>query len=251
MDNDQTNAYLLSRARVMRRQDAGLRFACGSMGHPLLVKKGGARRLLRWDGEKFPIPAVPMTVGVSRRTTTNVTEFAAAAKSDNTIYWYLPETISPAGIPTCGNPDDAQCVVWGVGAHAGLVPNMPIEPRGRIVAGPKLEVTWSYNPLGEQDAPESFEVYAGETAIDWVTPIGSVDYDEQRRVYYFTSGVLAWSSVRFNVRAVSASGVYSLTPKLGHMQLGGEADYLPEAQAGALHVISVTPPTAPAAPRIE
>lgn len=253
MDLHQLNATACSLARMRRRRDLALRYVAGPCGNPHWLRPKGVLLLRRWPttiGGKHQPPLVPTCVGFAVRPTTSVSNFAGAAYAADTIYWHRVDKVSAGGICAHTPPDQAQVAVWGGAGHIGAIPNSPGHVRALPLPGPKVNLTWTYNRLGEQAAPGSFDVFSdgGTGTMDWTTPVANVTYAAGQEWFSWVSGVLAIGPRLFNVRAKTAGGVYSLVPRVADKVLGTDTNYSPTGGQNGVYVRLLDTPATPAAP---
>jgi hypothetical protein len=85
-------------------------------------------------------------------------------------------------------------------------PNPPTGLTARATAGGTAALGWTYNPLGEPGTPTHFHVYRGIGAVDYTTPIATIDYSPALRSYRATiSGLAHGTTYLIGVRAFNAT----------------------------------------------
>jgi hypothetical protein len=90
------------------------------------------------------------------------------------------------------------------------LPKWPIELQAQAIAGGKFEVSWAYDGYGQGSWPTDFAVYGGVTvaAIDYDTPLGTVDFRDGTVRYRFTTDAFDEGTKRaFAVRARNVTPV--------------------------------------------
>ncbi len=125
-------------------------------------------------------------------------------------YFYLVRRVNG-----CGQEEQSFGAVVRVridteGELAKARPNAIFTIRARRVDGDRIELTWFYNPLGQESEPVCFSVYydGGTGEIDYDNAVGVIDY-AGRRYYSYTSGSLAAGEYAFAVRAEDSAGIQS------------------------------------------
>ena len=211
----------------------------------------GCLMLRRWSGTNYPRPQAATVVGYEQRPATEVGSGGSATFSNSTVYWFCVDKVSANGILTQAPQSEARVAVWGPGGYKGEIPNTPSHLRVQQIAGPKLRLTWFYNPLDQQVAPQRFDVFSdsGTGTMDWLNPVANVSYVEGRDRYVWTSGVLSdGTTYVYNVLARSATGIYSLIPDLRDWYAGHHGIETPVGALGLRRTISTTAPADPPAP---
>ena len=225
----------------------------GPFGIRAWCNRSGALLLRRYSGTLNPRPYMPSAVGFALRPATTVSSTAGATYSNGNIYWHYVEKISGGGWVTETHPEHAKPTVWGGSGYVGAIPNTPSDVRVCQFGSDKVLVQWGYNPIWEQAAPASFDVFSdgGTGTMDWTTPVANVAFEDGEMAYGWVSGVLAAGAWRFNVRAKTSGGVYSLVPELRDKHVGSSSDYAPSGGInGTLMQLVSAVPTTPPAPEV-
>lgn len=245
IDVDRANCRRSEEAHVRLGYDPGLHWhTTGKRINPHVMNRDGLLLLRRWQGGKYPRPAVPQCVGAALRPATTATEKGVTVVDG--VYWYEMWAVSGGGVCTRGPGDQAQVAVFDGGAHVGAVPNAPSSVTVTPDESGYAVVSWYYNPVGELVAPTDFAIFGlGPGAImDWSTPLATVDYVAGQWFYRHRLGPYNNGEFeRFQVRARTGS-INSLLPE----RVAGAAGYDPSAWPDTA-VPSITVVTsAPAAP---
>ena len=215
--------------------DEDLQFVNGGDAHAWWVTEG-VLLLHRYTGALAPRPWFAPVVGHALRESATVSSDSGAGYGGDNIYHHWVEKIGRGGVAAPTPERLTRTVVYDDGSYVGLIPNPPTRISLRQKAGRKIVVTWVYNPLDQQVAPEAFEVYSngGSGAIDLDDPVGEVDYVAGKYLYRWVSdAVAAGTEIAYTVRAVSAAAVYSLMPRHADAYQG------PAQQYGAIELYEV------------
>lgn len=245
-----------SLAAWRRRYDHALRWRSlhGRLRLNWCMNPDGFVILRRWQGSKYPRPTLPLAVGFADRGAT-VSSDAGATYSNDTVYWHEAELVSRSGIPGEADGRTALPSVWGPAGYLGPIPNMPTDIMYSQTSDAKFALSWLYNPLRQQVAPERFDVFSdgGTGTMDLSTVVASVTYAAGRLRYSWQSGTFANGVARaYTVRARSAAGVYSLIPVIGSPTVGPAPAYgTIAAHQTARMTMRLTLPATPATPLIE
>ena len=253
--NDQLNA--IEACKVQRRlaADVQLRRLNFNRRH-VWLNRNGLVVMRRYQGSLEPRPLIANVVGHSSRPAASLASYSSGITFNGTrVYWVFLETFARMG-PIAPIVDYlTQAVIYESGSYEGPVPNVCTDLRAEQRANRKFRLTWLYNPMGEQVAPEEFEVYHdnGTGTLDLGTPIGTVTYQPEEEFYeLLTDAYTAGQTIAFSVRAKSAAGHFGLQPGQGRGYTGPStepSDVTVGASTLQAHVISRTVDT-PEAPII-
>ncbi len=213
--HDQLNDALETMRDYRLAFDEDLQFVNSGDAHAWWVTEG-ALLLHRYAGRPAPRPQFAPVVGHAMRESATVASDSGASYGGDNIYYHWAEKIGRGGVAAPTPERLTRPVVYDGGAYVGLIPNPPTRISLRQTTGRKVVVTWVYNPLDQQVAPTSFEVFSngGSGAVDLVTPIGSADYVAGKYIYRWVSDpIAAGTEVAITARAKAASGAYSLLPR--------------------------------------
>ncbi|MBW7907208.1 MAG: hypothetical protein LC135_01785 [Phycisphaerae bacterium] len=239
MTNAEYNAGYLSLGAIERAGDVGLLWATGG---PVLAHYGlRAAILRRWPGVAAPAPRPAPAVGFAWGAN-QVSEHEEVDHPDG-IWWYAVDRVNAFGLLTHGR-DVAPRVFIG-GQDIGPLPSSP-SGLTRAQVGNAVRLAWMYEPIGQQVAPERFDVFGdgGTGTMDWVTVVASVVYGHGRRQYAWLSDAKNDGDVaQYSVRARSAAGVYSLIPAVQDLHTGASALY--GEGSGLRQLMRIGPLTAP------
>lgn len=224
--------------------------------HPNWVRSTGFLLLRRYTGSQFPRPAAAPIVGFAARPASSVDSDSGATYANETVYWHVVDRVSVNGVLHQQDADQAHCAAYDSNGYVGAIPNTPIVARLIPVGdGTRVRLQWLYNPVDQQAAPERFDIFhnSGSGDIDWGTVQESIDYIDGREWYSWRSGSFSpGDSVKVSVRARTASGVYSLVPRVADNFIGGHPNYdIPAGSYddGLVHEIEAISLTAPEAPQ--
>ena len=219
IDHDLVNAIASDDAHWRMEGDGALAWICGPSAicplafQPKGAADGGALILRRWTGKKYPRPEFPIGAGFALRPATTVTESTGVTKAADTIYWLAVERVSPGGIGARGPVRRAIArATDGAGNYVGPMPNPPTMVTTRRAVDGNLELTWYYNPEGQQVAPADFAIYSDEGSGTFnAAPQDTVTYASNRRRYTWQKTGTGWAGWLWIVLARSAAGALSLT----------------------------------------
>ncbi len=210
------NAAARAGADWRLRCDPGLAWYCS---HATLSphKESGIGMLLlrRWPGGRRPRPDFPQTVGYAARPATVVSEGPGLTPSDG-IFWYEPWVVSGGGQVQRARLDQVRPMARASGAYAGDLPNPVSGLRVQAIGDGYAELTWMYNPVGEQAAPVEFDIFtdAGTGTMVWTPPLDKVYYAAGVYRYGYKAGPYADGTwVWFTALSLSDADVYSLVPE--------------------------------------
>ena len=211
----------------MASGQSGLASRCGARrGRPGWSLFEGCNLLLRWSGERLPLPALgdpdarqAEVVGFAAADATQIDTFDDTPHAVDTIYHYGLVQVGGGGVPNELHPFETRTVYVDAGGdlHTGL-PNAPAVVSVRLLPGDLPLVTWMFSTAHQQAAASEFRVYAADdvSAFDFEDPIGTVSYVANQTRYEWTGEALSPSDVRYyTVRSATAGGVLSLIPRTG------------------------------------
>ena len=212
MDTAQANARISDAAHWQMRWDGGLAWLCsGPRLAPRMISAAGGLLLRRWLHSQFPKPAQAPVVGIALAGATQVNA-TAETPVVNAIHWYEVSRVNAAGLSDAGDGSRAMPVAYDKdGLDVGALPNPPLHVAVVPYAGGWSLLTWYYNELGQQVAPDHFALHHDSgTGVISDTPFATVAYVAGQAYYQNRWIGPAWAGYRIAVAAVSAAGVRSL-----------------------------------------
>lgn len=235
----------------------------GELAIELMLRRGrcvwpwdeGVYVLVRWAGERQPLPAAdPLDgapafeiVGVAPFDDSKIDEFADVADIANTVYHYALLAIGGGGaVPEIDPLQVQERSIDGAGNVRGLMPNAPSALDVGLLAGNRPHLAWAYSRVYEQAAPSVFRIYQtdGASAFNFAAPAASVPFIAGVTRYDWLGPALNAGDERYwTVRAESAAGVLSLIPRIGDTP-SPDYDAVPKLRCPGL----IVPSVAPAAP---
>ncbi|MBL8880646.1 MAG: hypothetical protein JNG88_16155 [Phycisphaerales bacterium] len=243
----------LAAEMLLMRGGSALAIECGlRRGRPVWPWIDGANVLVRWSGEREPIPALDAIdgarvleiVGFAGPAAEAIEEFGDVSDASDAVYHFAVIAVGGGGAALTIDTTRIQTRVTVGGVLLGPLPNAPSEIAVRLLDGNVPRVTWTHSPQNEPVSPATFDVYEASDveSFDWAAPNGEVEYVEGVTGYSWHGEALNGGDVRYYVvRARSGGGVRSLIPRVG---LSPAASY-DAADAARTPVIQV--PATPAA----
>lgn len=216
--------------------------------------RGGVYLLVRWSGERWPLPSIDpladrtaIIVGHVRAADAGkLRTYATVAHAVNTIYHYAVVPVSGGGIIGAINPLAITTrTTDGAGATRGAMPNAPSNLDVRLATGNVPVLRWAYSAAGEQTPPATFEVFASSgSAFNFAAPLATVTYRRGQSQYVWSGAALNSGDARwYTVRAKSNGGVLSLIPQQGRCA-AGDYDTVSLGHCPKLNVTTGAPPLA-------
>lgn len=187
-------------------------------GRPVWNQTAGALLLVRWTGERFPIPGLGFgaerrgtIVGCAPGNAIGLSEWPGVGHAPSTLYHYAVVPVSGGGIVGPINPMTIITRVFDAdGGVLGALPNAPGGISVRAIAGGKMLITWMYARAGQLGAPTAFRVFRAlnGAAMGFASALAEVTYRAGRTQYSYTDGPLAPGDVAYyTVRAVNTAGL--------------------------------------------
>lgn len=190
---------------------------------PISVPAAGCWLLVRWPGQRSPVPAA-VVIGQADGDQTAIAAWGGIAHAANTVYHYAVLPVS--GAPRLGplNPFAVQSRASdGDAVLRGPLPNTPAALLARLAAENRPLVSWSHSSAGQQEAPIEFALFIADDAtdFDFGTPAALITYELGRTRYHWIGGALSSGAVRYyTVRARTRGGLLSLIPQSGRSPSG-------------------------------
>jgi hypothetical protein len=182
----------------------GMALTCGQFW----LRTAGGYNLYRWTGEKYPVDVSEGIVGAAQSGANTISNFPFVTHVAGTRYWYLVRAVGAGGVEEQNELLVARVELDGSGELLGPEPNAPESVCARPVAGGRVELSWRYDPTGQEAEPSVFGVFANAGGtMDWQTPMAEVAYRRGRVNYVWTSGAFEHGArLRLAVRAKSVMG---------------------------------------------
>jgi hypothetical protein len=163
------------------------------------IRRGGATAIYRGDG----ISQVDLSrlVHVADSETKEVPLPTHLSHPADSTHCYLVRRFDSDGRQ---EKTTAGAVTVRIGPNGGLAPSVPnglFDLKGKQISGRRLRLTWFYDPLDQETAPQEFSVYSDGviSQVDMGYPIAMILY-HGRRLYQYETASLDVGLHRFVVR---------------------------------------------------
>jgi hypothetical protein len=126
-------------------------------------------------------------------------------------YLFRVTSIGGGGVEDDGREGVREVATEADGTLTGSLPNRVADISIAPQTNGSFVLRWNYIATGQAAAPSVFRVYSdsGTGTMDWVAPLGSVNYSTGVTAYLYTTAVLAGAGateVLFAIRAETATG---------------------------------------------
>lgn len=148
-------------------------------------------------------------VGASGAAAREIKTFSWRVHAPSTTYAYALRSVGGGGVESAASVAVGPVPFDVAGEPIGLIPNSVVNLATRSVSGGALEISFDYDPRGQEIAPIEFRIFGddGSGSVDFGSPVGLVTYRARGRRYRFVTAPIAHGAVRsFAVRAVAADG---------------------------------------------